>query len=174
MLAKHALQRNDFKTAVEFLVMANQMDQAFDIAQSSGTMDAFAKALAANSKPGDYDRIASYYESRGELEKAGDVWEQGEEWGRAIKLYLRLGTPTAMHKAVGVVEKSGSRELGVSVLEHVEEHVTDGSVKDELRFKLNLALGMLQDAARDACEMARFEQVRAAPPRPAARWCRCV
>jgi hypothetical protein len=35
----------------------------------------------------------------------------------------------------------------------------DGSRKDEYRFKLNIAMGQYADAARDAMEMARLEQV---------------
>jgi WD repeat-containing protein 19 len=33
------------------------------------------------------------------------------------------------------------------------------SPQDEFRFKLNIAMGQFQAAARDAMELARFEQV---------------
>lgn len=226
MLAKHALQRSDFKSAVEFLVrtkprvcfpstlcplplvqspasswfateprilqterntaprnaqrlaprahnllsplclyayntqvMSGQLDQAFDIAQSSGQMDAFATALTANSRPGDFERIAEYYESRGEFEKAGDMWVENEEGGRAIKAYLKgKNSEAALKKAVSVVERSRSKEQANLVLDHVNGSVMGGAAKDALRFSLNLMLGNLSAAAKDALEMARFEQ----------------
>ncbi len=52
-----------------------------------------------------------------------------------------------------------SHSLGVLVLDYVNEE-KDGASKDEYRFKLNIAMGQYQEAARDAMELARFEQVR--------------
>ncbi len=37
--------------AVEFLLMAGQMDQAFDIAMGHNEMDTFARIVAASAKP---------------------------------------------------------------------------------------------------------------------------
>ena len=36
------------------------------------------------------ERIAVYYEQRGELDKAGDMWARTEQRERALKLYLRV------------------------------------------------------------------------------------
>jgi hypothetical protein len=37
--------------------------------------------------------------------------------------------------------------------------VTEEQARDELRFRLNIALGQFVEAAHDAVELARFEQV---------------
>ena len=58
--------------AVEFLLLAGQMDQAFDIAQGHNEMDTFARIVSLSAQPSDYTRIAQYYESRGEFEKVCD------------------------------------------------------------------------------------------------------
>lgn len=76
--------------AVEFLLLANQMDQAFDIAQGHNEMDTFARIVASSTRPVDYQRIALYYESRGEYDKAGDMWASSGQEAKAVQLYLKV------------------------------------------------------------------------------------
>jgi WD repeat-containing protein 19 len=75
---------------VEFLLLARQLDQAFDVAQAHGEMDTFAALVAANAAPAELQRIAAYYESRGELSKAGDVALRCGQQARAVTLYLQV------------------------------------------------------------------------------------
>lgn len=157
LLARFCLQSQDFSGAVEFLLLANQMDQAFDIAQGHNEMDTFARIVRSSAKPVDYQRIAAYYESRGEYDKAGDMWGATDQHARAIQLFLKVGSNSALDKAIAVVERTKNHQLGVTVLDYVNEE-KDGGLKDEFRFKLNIAMGQYQEAARDAMEMARFEQ----------------
>lgn len=70
LLARHCLKEQNFAGAVEFLLLAGQTDAAFDTAQQRGEMDTFARVVAATASARDYQRIAAYYESRGEYEKA--------------------------------------------------------------------------------------------------------
>lgn len=90
-LSRFCLQSQDFGGAVEFLLMAGQMDQAFDIAMGHNEMDTFARIVAASAKPVDYQRIAQYYESRGEYDKAADMWSKCDQAPRAVQLYLKVG-----------------------------------------------------------------------------------
>lgn len=157
MLSRHCLQAKDFKGAVEFLLLAGQMDQAFDIAMGHSEMDTFARIITLSAKPVDYQRIAQYYESRGEYDKAADMWAQSGQEAKAVALYLKVGTNPAIEKAIALVQKTRNHTIGVQVLDFVNEE-KDGSSKDEFRFKLNIAMGQYSEAARDAMEMARFEQ----------------
>lgn len=72
-----------------------------------------------------------------------------------------------------VVEQTRSHQLGVLVLDYVNEE-KDGTTRDEFRFKLNIAMGQFAEAARDALEMARFEQeegnYRWGPGSSSVRW----
>lgn len=156
-LARYCLTAQDFQGAVEFLLLANQMDQAFDIAQGHNQMDTFAQIVASSTRPVDFQRIALYYESRGEYDKAGDMWAASGQEAKAVQLYLKVGNHGSLEKAIEVVQKTHNHTLGVLVMDYVNEEV-DGSAKDEFRFKLNIAMGQFLDAARDAMEMARLEQ----------------
>jgi len=157
LLTRWCLQAQDFAGAVEFLLLAGQMDQAFDIAQGHSEMDTFARIVQSQARPVDYKRIAEYYEGRGEYDKAGDMWAASEEDAKAVQLYLKVGKHEAIDKAIKTVERTRNHTTGVLVLDYVNEEV-DGSRKDEYRFKLNIAMGQYADAARDAMEMARLEQ----------------
>lgn len=86
----HSLCPHLLQGAVEFLLLARQMEQAFDVAQAHQEMDTFAALVAANAAPAELQRIAAYYESRGELAKAGDVWLRCGQQARAVQLYLQV------------------------------------------------------------------------------------
>lgn len=49
-VARHCLAAGDVALAVEFLLMAGQLDQAFDVAAAKGAMDVFAKLVAETVK----------------------------------------------------------------------------------------------------------------------------
>jgi hypothetical protein len=62
MLAKFCLQQADFRGAVEFLLMANQMDASFDIAQA-GTDEGGGALLCRWQNPHPSVRTCSYNET---------------------------------------------------------------------------------------------------------------
>ena len=76
--------------AVEFFVIAQRMDQAFDVAQNHGEMDAYASFIQETSPPEEYKKIAEFYESRREFEKAGDMYRESELYKDAIKAFLKV------------------------------------------------------------------------------------
>lgn len=67
---------------------------------------------------------------------------------------------SSLTKAIAVVEESNNPLLAPAVLDALAAcEGIEGHVRDALRFRLNLAAGQLGHAARDAQELARFEQV---------------
>jgi WD repeat-containing protein 19 len=59
--------------------------------QARGEMDLFTDVVTSSAAPSDFERIAQYYESRGELTKAADMWGQcNQKSERAIQLYLQV------------------------------------------------------------------------------------
>jgi WD repeat-containing protein 19 len=91
VLAPHCLAAGDDRGAVEFLLLAGQLDQAFDIAAARGQMEAFAELVGAGtSGAGEARRIAEYYLKRGELEQAADMWSKAGEPGKAVTLFVQV------------------------------------------------------------------------------------
>jgi WD repeat-containing protein 19 len=58
-VARHCLAAGDVTLAVEFLLLAGQLDQAFDVAAAKGAMDVFAQLVADNSKVSLWQRSQS-------------------------------------------------------------------------------------------------------------------
>ncbi|KAF5840991.1 hypothetical protein DUNSADRAFT_14848 [Dunaliella salina] len=158
-LAEYCLRptTKDYEGAVEFLLVAGKMEQAFDVAQNKGAMDTFARILMSTTQPADYGRIAYYYENRGEYVKAGDMWCAAEEYPRAVQLYLKINDDAVLDKAIRIVEFTHNRQLGVQIMDYVNAE-KEGQIRDEYNFKLNVAMGQFLDAATYALELARFEQ----------------
>lgn len=157
MLTKYCLQVNDWKGAVEFLLLAKQVDQAFDVAQAHQEMDTFAHILQQDCRPEEAQRIGNYNESRGEFEKAADVWSSQGEHRRAAQLYLKNGGTSCLDKVVHLVETSGDMEMGRELMEYISAAL-EGQVRDSYRFKTHIAMGQYVEAAKAAVEVARFEQ----------------
>jgi hypothetical protein len=81
---------------------------------------------------------------------------------------LQLGTPASIGKAISVLEAAAAasnpnlKDMQAQVLSAIGGLKEGGALADELRLRLNMATGQLQAAARDAVQVARFEQVRGA------------
>ena len=73
---------------------------------------------------------------------------------------MQVCNQSSLAKAIGVVETTRNPQLASAVLDAlIDCPGLEGHVRDALRFRLNLAAGQLGDAAKDALELARFEQV---------------
>ncbi len=59
--------------------------------QAKGEMDAFAEFVAASAAaPADFERIARYYQDKGQLDKAADMWSKCDQYPKALQLYLKV------------------------------------------------------------------------------------
>jgi hypothetical protein len=79
----------------------------------------------------------------------------------AVAWSLQVCSQSSLTKAIAVVEDTRNAQLAPVVLDALAAcEGLEGHMRDALRFRLNLAAGQLGDAARDALELAQFEQVR--------------
>jgi WD repeat-containing protein 19 len=74
MLSKYCQEMSDWKGAMEFLLMAKQSGEAFELAKSHGQMAAFTDALGNRVTPNDAIAVAKYYESQHEMALAGKFY----------------------------------------------------------------------------------------------------
>ena len=78
------------QAAVEFLLMAKQPQQAFEVAQMHGHMDAYVRFMGSNASSDDCVRIAMYYEARGSFDKAAQLYSQSGQPHKALLLYMQV------------------------------------------------------------------------------------
>lgn len=79
--------------AVEFYIIAGKKDEAFTIAQTSACMDIFVQTLVDQQKPygpEDAVKVAAYYESMADWQKAAQNYERANNSTKALKLYQKV------------------------------------------------------------------------------------
>lgn len=101
---------------------------------------------------------------------------------------LQVCNPSSLAKAIKVVEDSRCVDSAPMILAALDRcQGLEGRARDSLRLRLNMAAGQLGEAARDALELARREQVRpssktstcdaagrqSGSPLACRRWCVC-
>ena len=102
-------------------------------------------------------RLASYYESKGEFARAGDLHARCGHHQAAVKSYLKVGGGS-IDKAIEVVGKAQSDALTNMVVDYLMGE-TDGVAKDHnYLFRLHIALRNYEQAARTSVVIARQEQ----------------
>jgi len=70
-VADYCQETNDFRGAIEFLLIANKSDEAFKLAQSQSIVDVYTSILGENIASEDAMKVASYYEKTSNFGLAG-------------------------------------------------------------------------------------------------------
>jgi len=160
MIAKYCEQIGDFKSAIEFLLMAKMGDRAFQLATTHDAMHEYALQLGEKGTPEDYKAIALYYEQKGQVGEAGTFYARCGDSKRAVSLYLQSGTDEHIQAAIDVVGTANNEALTSELIDYLVGE-RDGIPKEPNHiFKLYMALGSYTQAAQTAVIIARQEQDR--------------
>ncbi|KAG5476883.1 hypothetical protein LSCM1_05215 [Leishmania martiniquensis] len=168
LVAKKCKIQKDYGTAVEFLVLAKSLAEAFELAKVHDCMFHFESALlnqvqlkdgvAPIANQADFTMIAEYYDSDGKPGQAGMYYHIGGNYAKALKKYLESGQPEDIEKAVEVVGRAHSDSLTNKFIDYLMGE-TDGEPKDpSYIFKLYLAMGSYEKAAKTSVIIAAKEQ----------------
>jgi len=157
LVAEYCKSKGNVSGAIEFLLFAGKMEEAFAVAESRDEMDAFAKALGEGGTSDIHLRIAKHYETRHLLGKAAQHYMTAGHFKQALNLYLRAGE-SELDNAIAVVGRARD-DLLTRILTSYLVGETDNVPKDpSYLYKLQLALGNHEGAARTAVFIARNEQ----------------
>mmetsp|Transcript_44380 Transcript_44380/g.108454 ORF Transcript_44380/g.108454 Transcript_44380/m.108454 type:complete len:1358 (+) Transcript_44380:80-4153(+) len=156
MIAKYCQGQSDFRTAIEFLIIAKDNAKAAEVARDHDLMDSFALFLGKDGTSAEYVSIAQYYENKQQWDRAGDFYEKAGQYQKALKLFLQVGD-RALDRAIDVVGQARNEVLTHTLVDYLMgEH--DRVPKDpNYIFRLYIALGNYRQAARTAVLIARQE-----------------
>eukprot|EP00041_Stephanoeca_diplocostata_P037132 m.1387941 g.1387941 ORF g.1387941 m.1387941 type:complete len:1371 (-) comp24985_c0_seq2:183-4295(-) len=162
LVAQFFMGLNDASSAIEFLFMAGASADAFKLAQANGKMDVFASVLGDAGSAIDYTKVATHFESIGDLFRAAKYFVQAANYSQAVALLLRVKaedcTEDHMDLAVTAVGLASDDQLTSDVISYLLGHV-DGKPKPaSFIFKLHMALKQYAEAARTAIVIAEEEQ----------------
>eukprot|EP01029_Cantina_marsupialis_P026834 TRINITY_DN7306_c0_g1_i3.p1 TRINITY_DN7306_c0_g1~~TRINITY_DN7306_c0_g1_i3.p1 ORF type:complete len:1019 (-),score=347.17 TRINITY_DN7306_c0_g1_i3:302-3358(-) len=157
LAADFCVQAGDFTSAIEFMLIAKELDKAFELAKKHDEMDVFADHIGELGSASVFTRIAKYHESKGRWSIAGDFYSKCQQYQKALKLYLQCGE-SHVSKAIDVVGLARSDQLTHILIDFLMGD-PDGVPKDPKHiFRLYMALESYPQAAKTAIILARQEQ----------------
>ena len=157
MVAQYCQKGDDFRGAIEFLLMASRSEEAFALAKSHVCMDLYTSVLGDKISADDAREVAHYYETQNELGKAGQFYSLCGQYNRALKLFLQCGD-RQVDQAIEVVGKARNDMLTHQLIDFLMGE-TDGQPKDpDYVYRLYLALGNFSEASKTAIIIAQQEQ----------------
>mmetsp|Transcript_13758 Transcript_13758/g.22763 ORF Transcript_13758/g.22763 Transcript_13758/m.22763 type:complete len:1465 (-) Transcript_13758:1902-6296(-) len=157
LVADYCLEIQNYRGAIEFLMMANKSEDAFKLAQSHNQVDVYANLLGDNIAGEDALRVAHYYEKIQDFGQAGKFYALCSQYQRALKLFIQCGD-REIDAAIDVVGKSQNEHLTHQLIDFLVGE-KDGIPKDpNYIYRLYMALRKYDDAAKTALIIARQEQ----------------
>ncbi|CCW63459.1 unnamed protein product [Phytomonas sp. EM1] len=168
LVARMCQSRNEFASAVEFLVVAKCMKEAFELAKEHGCLSNYENALlnqvvlkdgvAPVANQGDFNLLASYYDDMRKPGQAAVFYRLSGNSTLALKKYIESGQPEDIEKAIEVVGKARSDALTSKLIDFLMGD-TDGQPKDpSYIFRLYMALGCYEKASKTCVIIAAREQ----------------
>ena len=157
LVADYCLEHNDFRGAIEFLLIANKSDEAFKVAQANGIVETYTGILGETICAEDALRVAHFYEKAQDNGNAGRFYAMCGQYSRALKLFIACGD-REIDAAIDVVGKSQNESLTSQLIDFLVGE-KDGVPKDSnYIYRLYMALKKYDDAAKTALIIARQEQ----------------
>ena len=156
LAARRCRAEGDAATAIEFLLLARETADAFELAREVGEVELYADHLGEAGTPEQYAALAHYFESKGDHARAGRVRADAGDARARARSFLRAGDGASLDRAIEVVGEARDDQITSMVLDHLEN--SDGAVKDaRYLFKLHVALRDYDAAAETSVAIARQE-----------------
>ena len=157
LVSEYCQENNDFRSAIEFLLIAGKSDDALKLAQTHSLVEVYAAFLGDTISSDDALKVAHHYEKAQELGKAGKYYSLCGQYSRALKLFMQCGD-REIDAAIEVVGKSQNESLTNQLIDFLLGE-KDGIEKDaNYLYRLNMSLKKYEQAAQTALILARQEQ----------------
>ena len=156
-VADYCQETNDYRGAIEFLLLANKSDEAFKLAQSQSIVEAYCAFLGEAISAEDAMKVAHYYEKSQKKGQAGRFYSLCGQYSKALRLFIQCGDDE-IDAAIEVVGKSQNDNLTHQLIDFLLGE-KDGIPKDQnYIYRLYLALKKYDEAAKTALIISRDEQ----------------
>ena len=157
LVAEFCQEGQDFRGAIEFMLLAGKSDEAFRLAQTNQLVEVYADILGDTIGSEEALQVALYYEKNQDLGKAGRFYSMCNQYSRALKLFIQCAD-REIDAAIEVVGKSQNEALTHELIDFLVGE-KDGVPKNpNYIYRLYMALKKFEDAAKTAIIIARQEQ----------------
>jgi len=156
-VAEYCRKNGNVCGAVEFLLLAKNDEEAYNLAERHDEMETFEQGIGDKGTREQHLTIAKYYEQRNLLTNSAKHYALADEYTMALKLYLKVGEKE-IDKAIEVVGKARSDALTHTLIDYLMGE-SDNVPKDpNYVYRLHKALGNYMQAAGTALIIAKQEQ----------------
>lgn len=157
IVAEFCSEGNDYRGAIEFLLLGGKSDESFRLAQTHSLVDVYSDLLGESIGSEEALQVALYYEKQQNLGKAGKFYSLCSQYGRALKLFIQCAD-REIEAAIDVVGKAQNEALTHELIDFLVGE-KDGVPKNpNYIYRLYMALKQFEDAAKTAIVIARQEQ----------------
>ncbi|CAD7939338.1 unnamed protein product [Amoebophrya sp. A120] len=178
LISEYCRRRGDIRSAIEFLLIGNSSEEAFQLASTHDEMETFETVLSTihlTIADEFHKKIAQYYENRSLLSKAAQHYANCSDGVEtALRLYLKNGSDPDLLAAIDVVGKARQERLTHALIDYLmgdntainsslaansTQRLGPVAPKDpQYVYKLHKALGNYEQAAKTALVIAKQEQ----------------
>ncbi|KAH6596396.1 hypothetical protein BASA50_005102 [Batrachochytrium salamandrivorans] len=179
MMTKAYQNIRDFKSTIEFYVLAGMLNEAFEIAKSHNIVEVFADMVHEEASNEMLGEIAVHFKTKDMSLQAGKFFLHASRYTEALRMFLKCPITTnpdvawsnrassannnqnasGINLAIETVGYAKNDSLTHELIDFLMGEV-DGIPKDaKYIFKLYMSLGQFKEAARTAIIIAREEQV---------------
>ncbi|CAI9647951.1 WD repeat-containing protein dyf-2 [Caenorhabditis elegans] len=160
LVAKFFVKLGDYNSAIQFLVMSQCVQEAFELAEKNNAVREYAKAIEQHGNISQALELAEYYNRVNDMFMAAKFYTQAGQYNNAINLLFKNGDDeNCVALAVDCGIKSKDKTLNNKLVKFLLGE--DGNVKDPAQlFRLYVGLGRTKDAAQTAVVVAQIHQAK--------------
>ncbi|CAD6188191.1 unnamed protein product [Caenorhabditis auriculariae] len=161
LVAKFFSRLGDHSSAIQFLVMSQCVQEAFQVAEAYDCMNEYASAIEDIGTPEQAIELAQHLGRAGDAFNAAKFHMKGGQFATAMDLLMGLGDRSdAMLLAIECAHKADDRQLTLNLIRFFLGGV-DGVPKDSAYlFRLYVQLGQVREAAKTAVIVSGEHQSR--------------
>ncbi|KNC55403.1 WD repeat protein 19 [Thecamonas trahens ATCC 50062] len=158
LVAEHCRKVGDYASAIEFLLLADCREEAYNLADREGQMDTYASLIGNSGTRDEYAAVAKFYTAVGDSFRAGQFFARADDARAAVRSYLAANTEEALLEVINYVGKLRDDVLIHLVIDDLSG-ASGGEPKDpKYIYWLYSALGNFDKVADVAVRIAANEQ----------------
>ncbi|KAF1762111.1 hypothetical protein GCK72_010373 [Caenorhabditis remanei] len=160
LVAKFFVKLGDHNSAIQFLVMSQCVQEAFELAEKNNALKEYANAIEKHGNISQSLELAEYYNRLNDMYMAAKFFTQAGQYSTAMSLLFKNGDDEdCVALAVDCGIKSKDKALTNKLIKFLLGE--DGNPKDPSQlFRLYVGLGRTRDAANTAVVVAEIHQAK--------------
>uniref|UniRef100_A0A0N4ZGZ8 TPR_REGION domain-containing protein n=1 Tax=Parastrongyloides trichosuri TaxID=131310 RepID=A0A0N4ZGZ8_PARTI len=159
LVSKYFCSINDKKSAIQFLVLSQCFQEAFQLAETENLIPIYEEMIENYGSNVQFNQMAEYYNERKNWTKCGKYYYLGKNYPQSLEYLLRNGNDEdALIIAINCVADSKNITLQDTLLNYLMDN-TNGVPKDpKLIFKFYISVSKYKEASKVAVIISDTEQ----------------